>query len=150
MQPPNRRAAPTFVSCLTEAAATSACLVRTEAKRGSSLKLILVFHGVTLRPEIPSITFHAGPSGPECQCPQQGKWYLANNGKDCIEDNGKRCQPDQFTCLNGNCISVRWKCDGFSDCSDNSDEQERVCGECVVSLLCIWISFFLLLFLLIP
>lgn len=71
----------------------------------------------------------AGPVGPECQCPHQGKWYLANNGKDCIKDTGKRCQPAQFTCLNGNCITARWKCDGDNDCNDNSDELERVCGE---------------------
>lgn len=70
-----------------------------------------------------------GPSGPECQCPHSGKWYLANNGKDCIQDTGKRCQPEQFTCLNGNCISIRWACDGYKDCADNSDELERVCGE---------------------
>ncbi|XP_015230707.1 PREDICTED: low-density lipoprotein receptor-related protein 2-like [Cyprinodon variegatus] len=70
----------------------------------------------------------SGPVGPECQCPHDGNWYLANNGKDCIEDTGKRCQPEQFTCLNGNCISARWKCDGFNDCQDNSDELERVCA----------------------
>ncbi|MEQ2184541.1 hypothetical protein GOODEAATRI_009041, partial [Goodea atripinnis] len=70
----------------------------------------------------------SGPVGPECQCPHEGSWYLANNGKDCIKDTGKRCQPEQFTCLNGNCISARWKCDGYNDCQDNSDEQERVCA----------------------
>ncbi|XP_028331825.1 low-density lipoprotein receptor-related protein 2 [Gouania willdenowi] len=69
----------------------------------------------------------SGPVGPECQCPQ-GSWYLANNGKDCIKDTGKRCQPEQFTCLNGNCISPRWKCDGYNDCGDNTDELERVCA----------------------
>lgn len=71
----------------------------------------------------------SGPVGPECQCPHEGNWYLANNGKDCIQDTGKRCQADQFTCLNGNCILARWKCDGYNDCHDNSDELERVCGE---------------------
>uniref|UniRef100_A0AAQ5Z5D7 Low-density lipoprotein receptor-related protein 2 n=1 Tax=Amphiprion ocellaris TaxID=80972 RepID=A0AAQ5Z5D7_AMPOC len=70
----------------------------------------------------------SGPVGPECQCPHEGKWYLANNGKDCIKDTGKRCQPEQFTCLNGNCISARWKCDGYNDCNDNTDEIERVCA----------------------
>ncbi|XP_054913786.1 low-density lipoprotein receptor-related protein 2 isoform X1 [Poeciliopsis prolifica] len=70
----------------------------------------------------------SGPVGPECQCPHEGNWYLANNGKDCIKDTGKRCQPEQFTCLNGDCISPRWKCDGFNDCNDNSDELERVCA----------------------
>uniref|UniRef100_A0A672JCA6 Low density lipoprotein receptor-related protein 2b n=1 Tax=Salarias fasciatus TaxID=181472 RepID=A0A672JCA6_SALFA len=74
-----------------------------------------------------SHTCVSGPVGPECQCPP-GKWYLANNGKDCIEDKGERCQADQFTCLNGNCISPRWKCDGHNDCQDNSDELERVCA----------------------
>ncbi|TDG98033.1 hypothetical protein EPR50_G00214030 [Perca flavescens] len=69
-----------------------------------------------------------GPLGPECQCPHQGEWYLANNGKDCIKETGNRCQPEQFTCLNGNCISARWKCDGVNDCQDNSDELERVCA----------------------
>lgn len=70
-----------------------------------------------------------GPSGPECQCPHDGKWYLANNGKDCIQDTGKRCQPGQFTCLDGNCINIQWACDGYKNCADNSDELERVCGE---------------------
>ncbi|XP_053722161.1 low-density lipoprotein receptor-related protein 2 [Synchiropus splendidus] len=70
----------------------------------------------------------AGPVGPECQCPHQGKWYLANNGKDCIQDTGKRCQAEQFTCLNGNCITAQWKCDGHNDCQDNSDERETVCA----------------------
>ena len=69
-----------------------------------------------------------GPAGAECQCPQ-GNWYLANNGRDCIKDVGHRCQPEQFTCLNGGCISQRWKCDGYRDCFDGSDELERVCGE---------------------
>lgn len=90
--------------------------------------IIYVFPSVLLHSYIPSIS-PAGPLGPECQCPHQGKWYLANNGKDCIQDTGKRCQPEQFTCLNGNCISARWKCDGYNDCQDNSDELERVCGE---------------------
>ncbi|XP_030630936.1 low-density lipoprotein receptor-related protein 2 [Chanos chanos] len=68
-----------------------------------------------------------GPTGPECQCPQ-GDWYLANNGKDCIRDEGHRCQPEQFTCLDGSCVSPRWKCDGYNDCRDGSDELERVCA----------------------
>ncbi|KAJ3607378.1 hypothetical protein NHX12_024429, partial [Muraenolepis orangiensis] len=70
----------------------------------------------------------AGPSGPECQCPQQGSWYLANNGKDCVRDSGTHCSAEQFTCLSGACISVRWKCDGVPDCQDQSDELERVCA----------------------
>lgn len=74
------------------------------------------------------ITF-SGPSGPECQCPSTGNWYLANDGKDCIPDNGQRCHADQFTCLDGSCLFQRWKCNGYRDCLDGSDELERVCGK---------------------
>ncbi|XP_051792178.1 low-density lipoprotein receptor-related protein 2 [Erpetoichthys calabaricus] len=70
----------------------------------------------------------SGPSGAECQCPSEGRWYLANNGKDCIKDEGARCGEGQFTCLTGQCISERWKCNGYKDCADNSDELERVCA----------------------
>ncbi|TRY92935.1 hypothetical protein DNTS_033821 [Danionella cerebrum] len=70
----------------------------------------------------------AGPAGPECQCLSTGNWYLANNGKDCIPDNGERCHADQFTCLDGTCLSQNWKCDGYRDCPDGSDELERVCA----------------------
>ncbi|XP_059387967.1 low-density lipoprotein receptor-related protein 2 [Carassius carassius] len=69
-----------------------------------------------------------GPIGPECQCPSTGNWYLANNGKDCIPDNGQRCHADQFTCLDGSCLAQHWKCDGYRDCIDGSDELERVCA----------------------
>ncbi|KAG7254532.1 hypothetical protein CRUP_003859, partial [Coryphaenoides rupestris] len=71
----------------------------------------------------------SGPSGPECQCPQQGSWYLANSGKDCIQVSGPRCQPGEFTCLSGACILARWTCDGEPDCQDGSDELERVCAD---------------------
>ncbi|XP_041123031.1 low-density lipoprotein receptor-related protein 2 [Polyodon spathula] len=69
-----------------------------------------------------------GPTGPECQCPSDGRWYLANNGKDCIKDEGTRCGQSQFTCLSGQCIPERLKCNGYKDCSDNTDELERVCA----------------------
>lgn len=70
----------------------------------------------------------AGPQGAECQCPSDGRWYLADN-KHCIPDNGTRCQPGQFTCMNGRCIRAQWKCDNDDDCGDGSDELERVCGK---------------------
>ncbi|XP_027721928.1 low-density lipoprotein receptor-related protein 2 isoform X3 [Vombatus ursinus] len=69
-----------------------------------------------------------GPNGAECQCPSQGRWYLANGNKHCITDNGTRCEGVQFTCLNGRCISERWKCDNDNDCGDGSDELESVCA----------------------
>lgn len=70
-----------------------------------------------------------GPDGAECQCPSEGRWYLANNNKHCIVDSGTRCDAGFFTCLNGQCISERWKCDNDNDCGDGSDELESVCGK---------------------
>ncbi|CAE1155780.1 LRP2 [Acanthosepion pharaonis] len=32
------------------------------------------------------------------------------------------CKPSQFTCANGACISIMWKCDYDQDCVDGSDE----------------------------
>ena len=34
----------------------------------------------------------------------------------------RTCQPHQFQCNNGICISARFKCDHDNDCGDNSDE----------------------------
>ncbi|KAG7275698.1 hypothetical protein CRUP_011325 [Coryphaenoides rupestris] len=69
-----------------------------------------------------------GPNGAECQCPSEGRWYLAD-GKHCIPDNGTRCQAGQFSCMNGHCIRAQWTCDNDNDCGDGSDELERVCGR---------------------
>lgn len=38
------------------------------------------------------------------------------------------CQPHEFKCLNGTCISTSRFCDGFSDCIDNSDEPINCTG----------------------
>lgn len=32
------------------------------------------------------------------------------------------CSHDEFQCADGNCISASFKCDGDSDCMDESDE----------------------------
>ncbi|KTF93084.1 hypothetical protein cypCar_00007596 [Cyprinus carpio] len=74
-----------------------------------------------------AVDWAAGPQGAECQCPSEGRWYLADS-KHCIPDNGTRCQPGQFTCMNGRCIHAQWKCDNDDDCGDGSDELERVCA----------------------
>lgn len=42
------------------------------------------------------------------------------------------CNPDQFACTSGECISLSWRCDSEADCTDSSDEldcnkYQRVC-----------------------
>ena len=38
------------------------------------------------------------------------------------------CQEGEFRCeKDGTCINLDWRCDGDSDCSDDSDELQ--CGE---------------------
>ncbi|XP_075221411.1 modular serine protease-like [Lycorma delicatula] len=39
----------------------------------------------------------------------------------------KVCNKDEFQCDNGNCIRIDAVCDGFSDCSDKSDETVDEC-----------------------
>ena len=40
------------------------------------------------------------------------------------------CAPDQFTCLNGECIDNNLVCNRDPDCSDASDEQKCGVNEC--------------------
>lgn len=46
------------------------------------------------------------------------------------------CSPDQFTCLNKECINNNWACDGEPDCVDGSDETVG-CGDKV----CVHLAF---------
>lgn len=41
----------------------------------------------------------------------------------------KACGPEQFRCTSGNCIPLRWSCDGENDCSDESDEDPKRCSK---------------------
>ena len=36
----------------------------------------------------------------------------------------RTCQPDEFTCKNGACANMNFKCDDNDDCGDNSDETD--------------------------
>ncbi|RZC33374.1 Ldl recept a and/or fn3 domain containing protein [Asbolus verrucosus] len=45
-----------------------------------------------------------------------------SDGSDELNCSKKNCTDGQFTCLDGRCISQRWKCDGENDCRDGSDE----------------------------
>ena len=40
------------------------------------------------------------------------------------------CSEDEFTCASGECISMQKRCDGFSNCLDDSDEQECNSKSC--------------------
>ena len=35
----------------------------------------------------------------------------------------KTCDPEKFTCSNGQCIPQGWICDDTEDCTDGSDEE---------------------------
>ena len=37
------------------------------------------------------------------------------------------CNDGEFTCDNGYCISMEYKCDGKLDCTDGSDENYDYC-----------------------
>ncbi|GAA6075716.1 low-density lipoprotein receptor-related protein 8-like isoform X5, partial [Tachysurus ichikawai] len=39
------------------------------------------------------------------------------------------CDPAEFACQNGQCVSSRWLCDGEPECSDGSDEAESTCSK---------------------
>uniref|UniRef100_A0A7M4EUS4 Low-density lipoprotein receptor-related protein n=1 Tax=Crocodylus porosus TaxID=8502 RepID=A0A7M4EUS4_CROPO len=61
-----------------------------------------------------------GDGTPRCSCPVH--LVLLQNLLTCGEP--PTCSPDQFTCATGeiDCIPMAWRCDGFPECDDQSDE----------------------------
>ncbi len=72
------------------------------------------------------ICYTKGDGLKSCSCPMG--LQLTDDDLLCAEP--PTCAPDHFTCLKGNidCIPKVWQCDGFSECDDDSDEQD--CPTC--------------------
>ncbi len=51
---------------------------------------------------------------------------ISLENKECEQPE---CRPDQFRCDSGQCIHGTFKCDGFADCDDNSDESAENCRK---------------------
>ena len=52
----------------------------------------------------------------------------------CLKHTVQRaCFPHEFTCTNGECVLIAFKCDDIDDCGDSSDEDN--CGTCR----CTWV-----------
>ncbi|XP_043944066.1 low-density lipoprotein receptor-related protein 6 [Protopterus annectens] len=69
-----------------------------------------------------------GDGTTRCSCPVH--LVLLQDELSCGEP--PTCSPEQFTCSTGDidCIPLAWRCDGYSECADKSDEKScPVCSE---------------------
>ncbi|XP_072447619.1 uncharacterized protein [Chiloscyllium punctatum] len=53
-----------------------------------------------------------------------------SNGGDEVGCGIITCNPEEFTCLSGNCISRTFVCNGEADCADGSDEKKCTSHTC--------------------
>ena len=56
--------------------------------------------------------------------------YVCNEVADCsdlTDEQGCKCEHNEFTCRNQECIPTHYKCNGFADCADSSDEDVETC-----------------------
>ena len=59
-------------------------------------------------------------------------WTIKNDSNLCPDNHHTTktitfsfCSDDEFTCADGHCVDLNLRCDGRTDCTDGSDEQER-------------------------